>query len=213
MGCFASRIEYNTVWWCEAERRKIPLYLLLFPVLFPTFLLREWLGIHPDATNPAAPVGVYLDGPRKGQMLSYDSIRLGLQSIARETGCRKRVTPHTFRHITITTTCTRLTEPVRYIHLSLRDVDDEVLAMHGILREAKKEKILNPRRCRRCELMNSAEARFCRNQSRCLLRNRRSHHRFNYLRNRDSSCGLDVSECVLVEMIQCLRHCFEERST
>jgi hypothetical protein len=46
----------------------------------------------------------------------------------------------------------------------LRDVDDEVLAMHGILREAKKEKILNPRRCRRCELMNSAEARFC---SRC----------------------------------------------
>lgn len=141
--------------------------------------LREWLAVHPDSDNPNASVWLYGSGTRKGQTLSYDSIRLALQSIARKAGTRKRVTAYTFRHTSITRASTKLTEPVmrkvygwtpssripaRYIHLSGRDVDDQVLAMHGIVRESREEKILNPRRCVRCDLMNSPEASFC---SRC----------------------------------------------
>jgi len=141
--------------------------------------LREWLSIHPDSNNPKGPVWIYLKGPRKGERLSYDAIRSAIRSIARESNVKKRVNPYSFRHSSITRSSTKLTEPVmrklygwsasshmpaRYIHLSGRDVDDEVLNMHGITRGPNEEKVLNPIRCRRCELLNSPEARFC---SRC----------------------------------------------
>ena len=74
--------------------------------------LREWLAVHPDSDNPNASVWLYGSGTRKGQTLSYDSIRLALQSIAREAGTRKRVTAYTFRHTSITRASTKLTEPV-----------------------------------------------------------------------------------------------------
>ena len=48
-----------------------------------------------------------------------------------------------------------------YSHLISSDVNEAILAMHGIKTENQKESLLKPKQCPRCETINSSDARFC----------------------------------------------------
>jgi integrase/recombinase XerD len=48
-----------------------------------------------------------------------------------------------------------------YSHLISNDVNEAILAMHGIKRDEQKESLLKPRQCPRCQTINAKDARFC----------------------------------------------------
>jgi ribosomal protein L40E len=48
-----------------------------------------------------------------------------------------------------------------YSHLISSDVNQAILAMHGIRTDKQKESLLKPKQCPRCSTINSKDARFC----------------------------------------------------
>jgi len=48
-----------------------------------------------------------------------------------------------------------------YVHLSGRDVDNALLRMHGIVTEDTKDVQMSPKKCTRCNMMNSPTTKFC----------------------------------------------------
>ena len=67
--------------------------------------------------------------------------------------------PFTFRGSRMTAT---------YVHMSGRDVDGALLRLAGIRKETKEnqKKSISPRKCRRCNHINTETAKFC---EKCLL--------------------------------------------
>ncbi len=74
--------------------------------------LRTWIGLHPDGTNPQAPLFTAVRDRSGHQRMSYQSWNAGLRRLAlraginHSTGRSKPLTPHDFRH-------TRATEAAR----------------------------------------------------------------------------------------------------
>lgn len=106
--------------------------------------------------------------------------RAGLQEIlevlARKAGIEKRLTPYLFRHTRATHLAKVLPEaqlcsfmgwkigsemPRRYIHFSLRDVDEAILKIHGVKKPEQLAEVRAPSRCVRCGLVNPPEAATC----------------------------------------------------
>jgi len=56
--------------------------------------------------------------------------------------------------------------PSIYVHLSGRDVDDALLGVYGLRKNAEEKPQLSPKVCPRCEVANVYDAKFC---SRCGL--------------------------------------------
>lgn len=48
-----------------------------------------------------------------------------------------------------------------YSHLISSDVNEAILAMHGIKTDEKKEPLFKPRQCPRCSAINANDACFC----------------------------------------------------
>jgi integrase/recombinase XerD len=101
-----------------------------------------------------------------------------LKSVIKETGIKKRVYPHLFRHSRATMLANHLTEfqmnqyfgwtqgsdmPSTYVHLSGKDLDGALLKLNGLEYSEKeaKETIFKPRPCPRCKTFNSHDSSFC----------------------------------------------------
>ena len=104
-------------------------------------------------------------------------LRLVLRLVAR-TGIKKRVYHHLFRHTRVTHLLAnkQINEAQakvyfgwvpdskmlsEYSHLISSDVNEAILAMHGIKTDKKKESLFKPKQCPRCLAINSKDARFC----------------------------------------------------
>jgi len=113
-------------------------------------LLKTWLKAHPFKDNPDAYVWVSMANNRKNQPLDYHTIGETLRVIAEESGVKKKVNPHNFRHSRATYLASKLTESQLkqmfgwiqsskmasiYVHLSGRDLDEPLLKMSGLLNE------------------------------------------------------------------------------
>lgn len=137
--------------------------------------LANWLSVHPSREQPEAPL--WVDNIRKG-MLCYGSIRKIIRVTAKKAGVLKRINPHSFRHARATHLAKILTEAQMkeyfgwvqasdmasvYVHLSGRDVDEAILAMHGIKEQEtmRQENVLKLKNCSRCEQKNPATAKCC----------------------------------------------------
>ena len=152
--------------------------------------LKDWLSKHPFRENRDAPLWVMV-GNRKREnaedaRIGYNTFRVLFKREATRAGIRLRhqnghskseVHPHIFRHSRATHLAPRLSEavmkeffgwrqnsdvPARYIHLSGRDVDNEILKLHGIKTETNSEET---KECPRCFRLNRG-ADFC---SRCAM--------------------------------------------
>lgn len=122
--------------------------------------LRTWLSKHPFKDRRDAPLWVNVhntaDTPAEAK-LRYDNLRLTLKKRAKEAGIRPTTTengretadvyPHLFRHTRATHLAMEMTEaamkeyfgwtqnsdmPAKYIHLSGRDIDKEIMRIYGV---------------------------------------------------------------------------------
>jgi len=134
--------------------------------------LQHWLEHHRFKDNPSAP----LFYSNRGRPLTTPVIQWIVRTVAREAGIEKRVYPHLLRHSRFTHLSRQLTDTELmvlagwktrsmcdvYNHLSMRDVEDKLLKIHGVLPEERpQESPLAPRRCPRCQETNPATNRFC----------------------------------------------------
>jgi len=158
--------------------------------------LRDWLNSHPLKDDPEAPLWIVTRGATLHEPLKIRSLNEIVRKYARRSGLRKRVHPHLFRHSRLTFLAGKLREQTLkyyagwtpdsrmasvYVHLSGRDLDPEILALHGIEtgeEEAPEERPrdLSPRECPRCGSSNPFDAAYC---SRCgmILDQRRAQER------------------------------------
>lgn len=146
--------------------------------------LRNWLQDHPSEKEKA-PLWVKLeqyDG--EYEKLQYGAIRRMLKKKAKKADLDPdKVFPHNFRHSRATELANDLTEaqmceyfgwvqgsdqPSTYVHLSGRDIDKEILNLHGIKTDDQKEE--DPKRCHVCGTINPPTEDFCRNCMRPLSR-------------------------------------------
>lgn len=135
--------------------------------------LAQWLDNHPLHTNREAPLWVSVTN---NEMMNYFALRAQLQKIAKRAGITKKVNPHNFRHSRATYLASHLTEsqleeylgwvhgsasPRTYVHLSGRDVDDKILELAGLKKEAED---IEPtvRACPFCHTLNTLDAKVCR---------------------------------------------------
>jgi len=138
--------------------------------------LQLWLSMHPDKDNPEAPL--WPSQVRRGQPICRRTLCALVIEYTRRAGINKRITPHTFRHSRATHLAKVLTEaqlcvvmgwkigskmPARYVHLSGRDVDQTLFEHYGIKprEDGSEDSPLKKKVCPRCNIENSASARFC----------------------------------------------------
>lgn len=138
--------------------------------------LTEWMNKHPLKDTQKE----FLWINRKYKMQGYSSIMNTLHRAACKAKIEKRVNPHNFRHSRASYLANHLTEAQMneyfgwvqgsemasiYVHLSGRDVDNALLKVYGIENNTeKKESVLKPIECTRCQEANQATNKYC---SRC----------------------------------------------
>lgn len=140
--------------------------------------LCSYIDNHPRKEEKEAPLWITDATNKKYKQLGYAGLRKRLQDIAKEAGIKKPVNPHNFRHSRATFLASRVKEstlrkimgwskgsdmPSVYVHLSMRDVDSEVLKASGVEVSEKdeEEKELLPKKCPRCQKKNNNQASFC----------------------------------------------------
>lgn len=138
--------------------------------------IAQWLEVHPRRDDRNAPLWIKASNPVEG--LRYDAIRFQLQKIARRAKVDKKVNPHNFRHSRSTHLASRLTEsqmeeylgwvqgskmPSIYVHMSGRDLDNDLLKMYGLETDEQERKELKMRQCPHCKAINTMGARICMN--------------------------------------------------
>jgi len=141
--------------------------------------ISNWLTDHPKKAKPdfrESYLFCSLWGKSRGEFLSYPQINLLLREIAGKAHITKPVRPHWFRHSRGTELAKRLTEAQlceylgwvqgskeasTYVHLSGRDTDKAILAMHGLIEEDISKDKLQPIECPRCKIKNDPAANVC----------------------------------------------------
>jgi ribosomal protein L40E len=142
-------------------------------------LLRNWVENHPLKDDNDAPLWanktVYFGRGCKPETLTYERLSAIIRFVAAKAGVKKKVNPHSFRHARATHLAKVLPEQqlkaifgwtqassmaAIYVHLSGRDTDDAILAMHG-MKQTQKTSMLSPQVCNRCKETNSANNNLC----------------------------------------------------
>lgn len=139
-------------------------------------LLASWLNIHPLRNNPEAPVWVTLNRKGKYKQLTYGTVRAMLKDCAKRAGINKRVWLYLIRHSRITPASKVLSYsllcstagwkqgsrmPSVYIHLAGEDVDEAQCILNGVTKVERKEEMLKPKVCKRCDTKNIPDSKFC----------------------------------------------------
>lgn len=142
--------------------------------------LQMWLENHPNKDNPEAPLWIARDyGKREGKNQAMDESTFDslLRLTAKRAGLKKPINPHWFRHSRLTETSKFLSDGKLktfagwtpdsrmasvYVHLSGKDLDEDLLKAAGMQTETTVEKLaLAPKPCARCETVNPGTAEYC----------------------------------------------------
>ena len=164
--------EYGTVIVVQGKTgsRKIRL-------VFSTPHLATWIDNHPMRNDKNAPLWINIGMKHHNRRLEYDAIRMYLKKLFKKAGITKKSNPHSFRHARATCLANHLTEfqmnqyfgwiqgstmPSVYVHLSGKEVDGAILELNGLKKsKEEKESILRPKKCVRCDTINSHQSKFC----------------------------------------------------
>ena len=140
--------------------------------------LSNWMAHHPHKKDKESALWVSIGTMNHSKLICYNTARKILMDTAKKAGVDKKVNPHNFRHSRATHLANILKESQMseyfgwvqgtkqtktYVHLSGRDLDKAILEMHGLRKpeDSRKEKILEPKKCPRCERLNECEANIC----------------------------------------------------
>ncbi len=149
------------------------------PITWSTGYLNQWLSVHPMQNDPEAPLWTTINEPY--QPLSYKTIRVTIQKIARDAGIKKRVNPHSFRHKAITDWIldgfneqevkhragwSKGSMQMLKIYANFTDdeINNKIFERYGLKTEDKRQVTLE--RCPRCNNVLKPSDRFC---SQCSL--------------------------------------------
>jgi len=149
------------------------------PITWSTGYLNQWLSVHPLQGDPEAPLWTTINEPY--QALSYKTIRVTIQNIARDAGVKKRVNPHSFRHKAITTWIldglneqevkhragwSKGSMQMLKIYANFTDdeINNKIFERYGLKTEDKRQVTLE--KCPRCNNILKPSDRFC---SQCSL--------------------------------------------
>jgi len=138
--------------------------------------LTKWINVHPMKDNPEAPLWIYISKANSfGSPITYAGFNNILRKRVKQAGLTKRIHSHIFRHKEITEMASKLTEaesrmrhgwgrsspmPARYTHLNQEDLDDKILQMKGVKKEAETQ-IQELRECVYCKVKHAIDAKYC----------------------------------------------------
>jgi len=144
------------------------------PLTWSTGFLNQWIAVHPSKDNPEAPLWVTLN--KKNEPMSYKSLRVTIQNVAKRACIKKRVNPHTFRHMAIThwiyddlneqeikhragwsKGSTRMFKV--YANFTDEEMNDRIYEKYGIKTDDKRH--IKLKQCPRCNNVLRPEDRFC----------------------------------------------------
>ena len=137
-----------------------------------------WLNVHPFRDKPEAPLWVMIGNRNKGKRMQYAAFRALVKRLVINAGIKKRIYPHLFRHTRVTHLLAdkQINEAQakvyfgwvpqsrmlsEYSHLMSSDVNNAILAMHGIKTGKEKQSPLKAKQCPKCEGVSSGTAKFC----------------------------------------------------
>jgi len=142
--------------------------------------LQAWVNIHPMRENPTAPLFITYTKYGFGQKrLSLRAVENGIKVIADRAGIpRERVYPHAIRHARLTDLAKQGYNEMKlrlmagwadnsqmasvYVHISGGDIEKEQLQRAGLLDEVQHEETtLKQKKCPRCKVINSPDAKYC----------------------------------------------------
>lgn len=146
-------------------------------IISGTPYLLKWLDIHPDKENPYAPVWVNIGTLNHHKQMSYEGFRKILIEAFKKAGIKKRCHPYIFRHSRASQLARHLTEfqmntyfgwcqgsamPSTYVHISGKDLDEDILRING-MKPGDKPIAFKPqaRTCSRCKEINAPNALYC----------------------------------------------------
>jgi len=142
--------------------------------------LQTWLNVHPYRDNPKAALWCKIRKGLGNDSIQYHNVRKLVVGLAKDVGIKKPCTPHKLRHARLTELAKYLPEQKlkvyagwtpgsrmtgTYVHLSGKDLDDDILQLHGItpkkLEKPLEKGALKTQQCVRCKRDNPATAQYC----------------------------------------------------
>jgi len=163
--------EYSAILWLDGKtgRRTVRVFMAKpDPVAY--------LNNHPKKNDSESSLLFSTNGVLNiVHSLTVEGIRYVVKTIGRQV-LGKRVYPHMFRHTRFTQLSRVLTDREMkilggwrttkmlevYSHLSGRDVDDKILALHGLKSNSEMlSQVINTRKCRECGQENAPVAIYC----------------------------------------------------
>ena len=146
-------------------------------IISATSYLLKWLDIHPDKENSQAPLWINIGTKDYHKQMTYEGVRKVLIETFKKSGIKKRCHPYIFRHSRASQLARHLTEfqmntyfgwiqgsrmPAMYVHISGKDLDEDILRING-MKENEKPIAFKPqaRMCPRCKEINSPNALYC----------------------------------------------------
>jgi integrase len=149
------------------------------PITWSTGYLNQWLAIHPLKDDPEAPLWVTRD--KNAEPLGYKSMRKNIADIGAKAGIKKKVNPHSFRHLAIThwildgyneqeikhrAGWSKGSSQMFKIYANFTDqeINDRIYEKCGLKTEDKRHVTL--KKCPRCSNVLKSQDKFC---SQCSL--------------------------------------------
>lgn len=138
--------------------------------------LNNWIKHYPNEKTRDSWVFCSINHRNQGAQGQYFYFNKLLKEAAKRINLKKPVNPHHFRHSRATQLAKKLTEAqlcaymgwvpgskeaATYVHLSGRDTDNAILALHGLKEEETEKDTFTPVECPRCGLKNEPGAKFC----------------------------------------------------
>lgn len=140
--------------------------------------LSTWLNMHPLKNDPNAPLWIMIGNRNKQQRMHYSAFRALILRLKDKAKIKKRIYPHLFRHTRVThllsnkqinesqakvyfgwiPSSNMLSE---YSHLVSKDVNDAMLAIHGIKTNEETKQEPKVKQCPRCQDINPKDHLFC----------------------------------------------------
>jgi integrase/recombinase XerD len=144
-------------------------------IVFAAGYLRNWIDNHPLKNDRDS--WLWASGWDQTTHVNYKTLWSALRRSAKNSGVKKRVNPHSFRHARATHLAKDLTEQqlkaylgwtagssmaAVYVHLSGKDLDQAILKLNGLATEEMKEdNTLKIIKCPRCKEIQDKKASFC----------------------------------------------------
>jgi site-specific recombinase XerD len=138
--------------------------------------ISNWLKSHPTRDDKQSWLFCGLNHETSGQQGEYRYFNKLIKKAAERAGIDKPVNPHHFRHSRATELAKKITEAqlctymgweigsreaATYVHLSGRDTDRAILALHGLAEPETEKESFTPIKCPLCGISNEPGSKYC----------------------------------------------------